>query len=475
MTTPAAPVVTLWRNRVFNLLWVSQSLSDLGSAISSLAIPLLVLALTGSAVQAGVVGTIEQVARLLCRLPAGVLADRLDRRRTMLLCDAIRLVAYIALGWAVMTGRAGLIVIIAVAVVDAVAGTMFGTAEHSSLRSIVPAAQLPAAVARNEARAYGASLAGPPLGGLLFGLSHALPFAGNAVSYLASLIGVALIRRPLQEERTEEPAGHAAAMAEGLRFFFTQPFLRALLAIAPAINFALNGALFAIILILQSHGTSPAVIGLAETIIGAGGLLGALAAPLLQGRMKIATQIRLISWAGVALMATSSLFTSSVLAAAPIGILLMLSPAMNAALFGYQAAVTPDRLQGRVLSVLFMVAQSASALAPLLAGLAVDAWGGPLTILLFALIIAFAATAATVSHGVRTAILPEDGRPAPAQPDSAAAGPTIPAQPDPSTAGPTILTQPNPSAARPTIPTQPGPADDSRTTPARPGPDAPAG
>jgi hypothetical protein len=69
-----------------------------------------------------------------------------------------------------------------------------------------------------------------------------------------------------------------------------------------------------------------------------------------------------------------------------------------------------------VLSVLFLVAQSASALAPLLAGVAVHAWGGRTTILLFALTIAIAATAATVSRGVRTAVLPEDSVAAPAEP-----------------------------------------------------------
>src|SRR3954471_24383254 len=101
MTTPAAPAPRLWRNRVFNLLWVSQSLSDLGTAISSLAVPLLVLVITGSAVRAGVVAPPALGGGLACRLPAGVLADRLDRRRTMLLCDTVRLLAYAGLGWAI--------------------------------------------------------------------------------------------------------------------------------------------------------------------------------------------------------------------------------------------------------------------------------------------------------------------------------------------------------------------------------------
>jgi MFS family permease len=168
-------VSSLWRNREFSLLWTSQSLSDLGDAVAQLAMPLLVLALTGSAVRAGLVGTVTQVVRLLTRLPGGVLADRVNRRRALLACDAVRLVTFAALAVTVATGHVDLLIIIAVAVVDAIGGTMFQTTEHAALRSIVDRSRLPDAVARNEARTYGTSLAGPPLGGLLFGLAPAWP------------------------------------------------------------------------------------------------------------------------------------------------------------------------------------------------------------------------------------------------------------------------------------------------------------
>jgi MFS family permease len=393
-------MTSLWRNREFTLLWTSQSLSDLGNTIASLAVPLLVLVLTGSPVQAGIVGTVVHFVDLACQLPSGVLADRLDRRRTMLACDAVRLIVWVALGVAVATGRASLGVIIAVAVIDAMGSTLFQTAEHASLRSIVPAAQLPTAVARNEARSYGTSLAGPPLGGLLFGLGHALPFAGNALSYLLSLVGVALIRKPLQAAREEEPTSHGAAMAEGVRFVFGHAFLRTVLLIAAPLNFAMTGFLFSIVVILQRHGTSPGVIGLAETIVGAGGLLGAFAAPALQSRISLALLVRAFCWAGAALLVVSSLLTASVLVAVPIGVLVFLAPSCNAALFGYQAAITPDRLQGRVVSVVMLVATSAAALAPLLSGLVIDAWGGPATILVFAAAIGGSAIAATLSRAI---------------------------------------------------------------------------
>jgi predicted MFS family arabinose efflux permease len=395
-------VSSLRRNREFNLLWTSQSLSDLGAAIAQLAMPLLVLTLTGSTVRAGLVGTIVQIVRLLSRLPGGVLADQVNRRRAMLTCDAIRLLAFAALALAIATGHVDLVTIVAVAVVDAICGTMFQTTEHAALRSIVERSRLPDAVARNEARTYGTSLAGPPLGGLLFGLAPAWPFVGNAVSYLASLAGVALIRKPLQGEPDPVPGGHRAALVEGVRFVFGNSFLRAVLTIAAPLNLALTGTVFTIIVTLQRHGVEPGVIGLTETIVAVGGLAGALVAPVLQRWMPFTRLIRFICWAATGLLVISSLLTSTLAAAVPLAMAVFLGPACNAALFGYQAAITPDRLQGRVLSVIFMAAMSVSAAAPALAGLIVAKVSSPAAVLFFAASVSVAALTATFAAGIRT-------------------------------------------------------------------------
>jgi Transmembrane secretion effector len=395
----------LWRNRDFNLLWVSQSLSDLGNAISALAVPLLVLVLTHSPVQAGLVSTAGLVVTVVCRVPAGVLVDRVDRRRIMLACDAIRLVAYLMLGLVVLDGKASIAAVIVVTVVASGCNALFGTAEHSSLRNIVAPGQLPAAVARNEARSYGTGLAGPPLGGLLFGLGRALPFFGDALTFLASFVGVALIRRPLQEPRAVEHDGNLRALAEGFRFVFVNPFLRAVLLIAAPLNLAINGIIFTIIVTLQGHHTPPAVIGAVETVVAVGGLLGALVAPALQRRLPLPTLIRGICWAAAGFMAISALLTSSVLAAVPVAIAVFLGPASNAALFGHQAAITPDRLQGRVISVVIVVATSVAALAPLLAGVLIALWGSPVAILVFSAAVGGSAIAATLSKGVRGTIV----------------------------------------------------------------------
>ncbi|MER8056657.1 MULTISPECIES: MFS transporter [unclassified Streptomyces] len=404
-TTGAAdtgPPPSLWRNRDFNLLWTGQSLSDLGGAMVDLALPLLVLQQTGSPTRAGVVGTAGLVTTLVCRLPAGVLADRFDRRRLMIVCDALRIAVYALLGWAVLSGAAGLPVILAVVIAGAAATAVFSTAEHASVRSLVRPDQLASAVARNEARTYGVSLAGPPLGGLLFGLGRFLPFLGNALSFLVSLAAVCWIRRPLQQPRKEVAAPVGASTAEGLRFLLGHPFLRALLVIAAPLNMAFTGMIFAMTLALRRAGVAPVLVGFAGAIFALGGFLGAFAAPALQRCMRLPVLITLLCWVTAALMAVSTLLSGSVLAAVPLAAAVFLGPTANAALFGHQAAVTPDHLQGRVVSGVLLAAGSAAALAPVLAGALLARWSPGPAMLVFPALVVVAAVTATVSKGIRT-------------------------------------------------------------------------
>jgi MFS family permease len=396
-----AEPTSLWRNRSFNLLWGSQTLSELGSNMSKLAFPLLVLALTGSPVQAGVVGTLASIANIGTRMPAGVLVDRVDRRRLMLLCDGLRIAAFAALGLLVLYDLATLLLIALVAVVEAVCRSVFDIAERSVVPQIVPAGQMPDAVARNHVRGSVTGLLGPPLGGLLFGLGRALPFLADALSYLLSFIGVAMVRVP-PSERTRQRSGSALhELREGMRFVFTHPFLRAVVLIATPVNLALDGMMFALVLVLRLHGVTPAVIGLAEAVIGVGGLLGALAAGVIRRRMPVRILIIGICWLGVALIGADALVAGMVVSVVPMAMVVFLLPAINSALLGYQAAITPNEMQGRVISVLLTVAGGLGTLGPVLAGLLVHSVGGAGTFLVFAAVMAVGGLAA-LGEGVRT-------------------------------------------------------------------------
>ncbi|MBY8883649.1 MFS transporter [Streptomyces sp. PTM05] len=393
---------SLWRNRAFNLLWTGQCLSDAGSAMATLALPLLVLQLTRSPAQAGLVGTASLVVTTACRLPAGVLVDRFDRRRLMIACDAFRLVAYVLLGLAVVAGAADLAVILVVVAGGSAATAVFSTAEYAAVRSLVRPEQIVGAVARNEARSYGTSLAGPPLGGLLFGLGRALPFFGDAVTFLMSLVAVVCIRRPLQEPRPDQAPAGSAAWWQGLRFVLGNPFLRALLVIAAPLNMAFTGMIFAMTLSLRRSGLPPALVGVVSMILGVGGFLGAFAAPALQRLLRLPTLIMVLCWSTAALMAVSVLVSTSMVTAVPLAAAVFLGPAANAALFGYQAAVTPDHLQGRVVSVILLAATSAAALAPALAGVLLAHLSGRTAMLAFPVLVAVSAVTATFSTGIRS-------------------------------------------------------------------------
>jgi MFS family permease len=132
----------LLRNRDYMLLWSGQTLSELGSQTSSVAYPLLILALTGSATKAGGVGLAKWLPLALFALPAGALADRLDRKRLMIATDAIRLSGAASIVVTLWLGRPPYLQVVLVAFLD---GAMFVTShitERGALGQVVPEAQV---------------------------------------------------------------------------------------------------------------------------------------------------------------------------------------------------------------------------------------------------------------------------------------------------------------------------------------------
>lgn len=186
----------LRRNLRFQLFWVGSAASELGSTLTWLAYPLLVLALTGSPGQAGLVGAVELASGMVFALPAGVLVDRWDRRRVLLGTDLVRAATIASVALAIFTDNLTLPHLIAASIVNGAAGALFHPAHAASLRALVPREQLPSAYAQEQTRTHAAGLAGPPLGGLLFAAGRAVPFAVDAVTYLVSFVCVALARVP---------------------------------------------------------------------------------------------------------------------------------------------------------------------------------------------------------------------------------------------------------------------------------------
>jgi MFS family permease len=388
---PTGDPVPLRRNAGFRMLWIGQVVSDTGTNAAFIAYPLLILALTHSAALAGVVGTVRLVVQIVLGLPGGALTDRFDRRLTMITCDTIRAVVLALLVALVVLHVVTWPVVMVVSVIDGGANVLFDPSATAALPVIVADSQLEQAWAATEARSYGASLVGPALGGLLFGLGSAVPFLGDSFSYLASVATVSRIRGRFRPERSGQQKSIWQEIAAGLRLVWHNPLLRAAVIMAPLINFAFSGVIFTITVALRQHGIAPGIIGLTQAGIAAGGLVGAVAAPKLQGRLPLWQLVIVMTVAATGLFVVAALVLPSPLVALPVAITLLLAPTANAALFAAMLRSTPEDMRGRVNSTVIMMATGLAALSPLTAGLIVQHVSGQWALGAFAVTIGVAA------------------------------------------------------------------------------------
>jgi predicted MFS family arabinose efflux permease len=396
----------LLRNRDYMLFWSGQALSELGSQTSTVAYPLLVLALTGSAAKAGVVGLAKWLPLTVFAIPAGALADRVDRKRLMIASDAIRMLGAASIVAALWLGRPTYAQVVAVAFVD---GGLFVTSyicERGALPHLVAQEQVQDAVAQNEARYFGASIVGPPLGGLLFAVSRALPFLVDSVSFLCSMTTTALTR-PMFQTGADRVASVRAGLTEGFAWLRTQPFFRTTSALFAVSNPIYTGMYLLAILLAKHHGASSAAVGAMFAIVGVGGLLGAVIAGPARRRLSARAVIVGEGWllllcVLLMLVARSALLLGLLVAAAEFA-----TPVSNSLVAGSRVAVTPDHLQGRVQAVSATIAMSLGWFGPLAVGFAFEHAGSTSTILIVAAWTLAVAVAGTLAPALR------DGPPAP--------------------------------------------------------------
>jgi MFS family permease len=392
---------SLWRNRDFQLLWIGQAASALGSRASTIAYPLLVLALTGSPADAGIVGFAATIPYLVLQLPAGVLVDRVDRRHAMLACDAGRLVVLAGVAAAVATGRSPLWLLVLTALAEGCLTVVFNLAELSAIQLLVPSEQLEPALAQNEARVRGAGLAGQPLGGFLFGLGRAVPFAGDAISYGVSLVTLAAIRRPMIAAEVEERRHPWTEMVEGLRWLWRQPFLRSTTLIVAASNGLFQAVTLAVIVVAKAHGASSAVVGIILAGWGVGGLAGAAGAAWLGRRLPAAAVVIGANWVWAALLPVVALVPEPLAIGAAGAGMAFVGPAWNVVLGSIEMRLTPAALLGRVQAVQMTAAFGAIPLGSLIGGFLLDRLGPEEAVWALAGCMLVVAVVATVTPSVR--------------------------------------------------------------------------
>jgi len=401
----------LLRNRDYMLLWSGQMVSQLGSGISQLALPLLVLYLTrshaqpdGSPAQAGGVAAAFAIPYIVFSLPAGALIDRWNRKRVMILCDIGRAANAASIPIVAALGQLTVPQLYVNTLIEGSLFVFFNLAEVSCLPRVVPKEQLSSAGAQNEGGSIATGLIAPPLGGLIFQvLGRTAPFLFDAVSYAASVISLSFIRASFQGERTAEKRALRVEIAEGLSWLWRQPLIRYMAFLTGGLNFG-NAAIGLIAIVAaKNEGAPPAAIGVVFSIASIGGIMGAVAAPRIQRRYRFGQVIIATLWVEAALWPLLIFAPNVVVLGIILGAIFVTGPIYNAVQLSYRLRLIPDRLQGRVNSAFRLLAFGFQPLGAALCGLLLQGLNTAPTILIFSAVVLALALLTTVNAHVRKA------------------------------------------------------------------------
>lgn len=347
----------LWRHRDFLLLWGGQTVSEVGSAVTQLALPLTaVVALKASTLQVGLLTAATTLAFAVIALPAGALVDRRPKRGIMIACDTARLVIIASVPAAWAAGVLTMAQLYAVAVTTGVATVFFDVSYQSYLPSLLEHEHLMEGNGKLSTTQSFAELAGPGLGGGLVGaVGAAGSVIADALSYavsVASLLGIRHQESPHAPAESEEKTSLRADIGEGLRFVLGHPVLRKVVACTGTANLFISMATAVeIVFLVRVLRVPPAWTGLVIALCAAGGVLGGAFAGRLSKRIGSAR----IIWFSILVLGAPSVLAAFAepgwgVALYPAGFcfLLFSAVAYNVAQVSYRQSVTPARLMGRM-------------------------------------------------------------------------------------------------------------------------------
>lgn len=386
---PYEPTYRLGRDATYLTWLASDTATGLASALGTFAIPLIAIAVTGSAVQAGVIGGVSMAARLITTLFGGVIADRHNRFGLMIRGALTGVV--IGAGFAFLGSVNALTfgALLALSVLLAVRRGLFDIGGESAIKQVVPAEAMGRAQAANQARDAAVQLAGGPLGGALLGVGGWLIglgiAVGHALAFITSLVLRARVPKEAQQPAPRQPDGQKASLfaeaRHGIAWLFGRQDLRGTLLIGTIVNLGFNLGVTTIIYSLRLEGHTPQAIGWLTAIVSGTMLVAAVISPLLVTRFKagsLALYGLLMATAGIVAVGFVNSFwgVAAVLAAS-----MVLLPALNAGLSGYMVLATPSELVGRVGSAGQVLGMGAMPLAPVLAGFGLELVGRPGTLM----------------------------------------------------------------------------------------------
>jgi MFS family permease len=368
----------------FARVWTASTVSNLADGVLKVAVPVLAVRFTDSPLLVAGVGFAMSLPWLLFALHAGAIADRVDRRRAMLLANGCRGVVVALLAVAVGAGLGSLWMLYLAGVLIGMAEVFYDTSSQSILPQVVGRSVLP----RANSRLYLGELAannfvGPPLGGFLIAASATLALGVPAALWAVAVAALATLPGSFRVERTGPPTSLATDIREGFGFLIAHPVLRTMAAMTGTSNFASSMAFSIFVLFAVGPGSA---MGLTEPQYGVlitagaiGSVLGSLFATRLAARLGRARSLAL----GVVLMSlhigTPALTTNPWLIGAAWALSGAAIALWNVIVVSLRQQITPDPLLGRMNSCYRLLAWGMIPIGSLAGGLLAEAFGLPVT------------------------------------------------------------------------------------------------
>lgn len=373
-TDPASPATP----KGFTRLLAAAAVSNLGDGVRLAALPLLAVQLTDDARLVGAVTSLAFLPWVLVGPVSGAVVDRADRRVVIVLGQAVRAVAVLALAVAVSGGWATIWLVLAVAFVVGVGETLVDSATQAAVPQLVPARLLERANGRIVvAQTLFDEVVGVALGGLLFAQAAALPFWVDAASFAVAAFLVVGIATPLRAVRDDpDQQGLALDVVEGGRFLLHQPLLRRMAISVGVTNVGrFMGMAVLVILVVDELGGRDATYGLVLAAGAVGGVLGSATGGWTAERLTPTVMLRLVHVPYVLGLGLLAAAHSPAVAAVGVACLAYGVVSFKVPSQSLRQRVTPDHLLGRTVAAFRVVGLGGPVLGAALGGVVAQTWG----------------------------------------------------------------------------------------------------
>lgn len=369
-----------FRYRNYRLLWIGAALSNVGTWMQAVALSWYVFVLTRSAFWVSLVTFVTFVPTILSPI-GGVFTDRLDRKRILLVTQAVMMLDAAALAVLAGLGRASLFTVLALTFGQGLAFALNAPTWQAFVPSLVPPEAMVNAIALNSAQLSLARVIGPALGGVLIvSAGPGVVFGINAGSFVAVLIALAMVRVPRHEPPTHRRKV-LQELAGGFRYTWRERRIRTMIATVAVASF-FGAPITALLPVYAADvfGRGAGGFGVLAAAVGAGAVVGAL----ILGRIGSRVSPGAVAWSMIGMGAALVLFALVRVYAAALGLLTSYGAAYLFSISGTNGDIqlhVKDALRGRVLSLFMLAFGAMYPLGSLAAGIAAETWGAPATTL----------------------------------------------------------------------------------------------